>query len=392
MTRHFSRLELDGALLGRLKGELSLRIAEGLARDGGQIRALPAWLGPPARGLAGRALVLDTGGTRVRAALLELFPRGGQRVLRRSPEISLPAGRNDGELRGEEFFDIQARLLASLNPDPGMPLGFCFSYPSESLSTGDARLLRWTKGVRVSGVEGTEVGSRLVDALGRRRVKVSRVRVLNDTVAALLAGARQHESARPGSVLGLVLATGTNMAAFVPPGMAPKLSRAAPEWSGSMAFNMESGNFHPPGLCHLDDLVDAASENPGRQRFEKAVSGFYLPRLLRAALPPEQRKGAPGTGEALVALRDSGGPGAELAGALLRRSAHMVAAAVLGLADAMGARGPLLLAAEGGLFWGAGGYSRQVARTLARLDHRPVSICRTADANLLGAACAALGR
>ncbi len=52
--------------------------------------------------------------------------------------------------------------------------------------------------------------------------------------------------------------------------------------------NLESGNFHPPFLTAVDNTVDVISGNPGRQRFEKAVSGMYLGDILKATFPLEE--------------------------------------------------------------------------------------------------------
>jgi len=50
------------------------------------------------------------------------------------------------------------------------------------------------------------------------------------------------------------------------------------------------------------------------------------------------------------------------------------------------------VAAEGATFWGLPRYSSLVEETLHRLTAAPVRLVRIADANLRGAALAALGR
>ena len=160
-----------------------------------------------------------------------------------------------------------------------------------------------------------------------------------------------------------------------------------------MAVNLESGNFAPPHLSALDDRVDAGSNNPGRQRFEKAVSGYYLPYLFAAALPALGFDPDEGTGP-LVAWRDAGdGERGHVAGLLLDRSADLVAAGLAAVlatypADAEG----LGILAEGSLFWRATGYAERVQDTLRSLlpPGRAFQVRRVEDANLVGAACAAL--
>ena len=53
------------------------RIVEGLANSDREIAALPTYLGLPDGSEKGKALVVDTGGTNMRAALVELSPSDG---------------------------------------------------------------------------------------------------------------------------------------------------------------------------------------------------------------------------------------------------------------------------------------------------------------------------
>ena len=76
-----------------------------------------------------------------------------------------------------------------------------------------------------------------------------------------------------------------------------------------MAINLESGNFSPPHLTTADDALDRASDNPGAQRFEKAVPGAWLDANGYAVLAaeidklwiPEKREAKP-LGFILVSL------------------------------------------------------------------------------------------
>src|SRR5262249_40502680 len=148
---------------------------------------------------------------------------------------------------------------------------------------GDAVLLRWTKEVRVPGVEGAKVGVLLREHLCRHGVTPGPVFVLNDTIATLAAGSLAPEVVRRRTG-GLVVGTGFNMGAYLPVTLLEKLAAASAAWpSVLMAVNFESGAFSPPGLGAVDAEVDLASVGPGAQRFEKAVSEAYLGRLFAAA-------------------------------------------------------------------------------------------------------------
>lgn len=367
--------------LNDIRQALGQRMTVGLARDGAEVACLPAYLAPPQAGLEGRALVVDAGGTNVRAALVELSQ--GSARLRAGPLLgTLPDGRG-APVDAASFFGYQAELVRGLGEPLDLPLGYCFSYPARVEPCGDARLLRWTKGIKVSGVVGELVGKALREAIGT----AGEVKVLNDTVACLLGGAF-GAGADYSSYIGLIVGTGTNMAAFLPAARVPKLDSA---WTGPVAVNLESGNFHPPHLTEADEAVDAASDNPGKQRYEKAVSGFYLPQLLHrlcpeASLPPEV------TSQWVVEWADRPGqqPASRAARWILGRSADMVAAALAGVADFL-EPGPLAVQAEGGLFWKAPGYCQRVESTLGRLlGERGFAIVRGDEVNLVGAAAAAL--
>ncbi|MFH1468188.1 MAG: hypothetical protein ABIO70_27625 [Pseudomonadota bacterium] len=376
---------LGPGALGRLSADFALQIREGLARGGARVAGLPAWLPRPAPDIEGAAVVVDLGGTHARAALVALCAEGGLHLLAGPVTAPVP-GVGDPSVSREAFFDAQAALVAALDPPAGLPLGYCFSFPAAVEPDGDARLLRWTKDIRIAGVEGERVGALLVAALRRRGLVPGPVWVLNDTVAALLAGARRATRDHA-HVIGLVVGTGTNMASFFPRASLPKLAGEGPD----MAVNLESGNLDPCETTLWDMEIDEASDNPGRQGFEKAVSGRYLPRLLAQVLgDPSRCDPSEGAG-ALVRLRVGEGEVAETAGAILDRSADLVACGLAALLEVLGP-GRALVAAEGGLFWKAGGYPERVGATLAALlgDAGRVHIARIDDANLEGAAVAAL--
>lgn len=381
---------LSSSQLGEVRDALASAIRLGLREDDTAVRALPAHLPPPPDDLAGDALVVDTGGTNMRAAVVRLAAGRAPEVLQGPVQRRLPM--RDGGAQGLDahaFFRMQAELAQEVGAPAGLPVGYCFSYPSEVYEDRDARLLAWTKGIDIPGVEGSLVGSGLRAALSEAGLSPGPVRVLNDTVASLLAGARAFDG-NPAHVLGLIAGTGTNMAGFHDASTAPKLAgRRTP-----MAINYESGNANPPHLTAADEAVDAASDNPGRQRFEKAVSGFYLPFVFAELCPEHPFDPLEGTGP-LVTLADGGpdGPARRTARALLDRSADLVAA---GLAASLvsypeDARRVGILA-EGSLFWRATGYADRVQSTLRALlpAAREFVLLEPHEANLVGAACAAL--
>lgn len=387
--------ELSLEQLNDIRAALRQRISDGLASDGQQVACLPAYLGQPQAGLRGEALVVDAGGTNVRAAWVRI----GEKVDVVNGPLSgiLPDGRTR-PVHAPEFFGYQSDLLRQLSAPADLPLGYCFSYPAQVERNGDARLLHWTKGIRVTGVVGELVGQSLRGAYGRPGV----VKVLNDTVAALLGGAI-FAGARYTQHIGLIVGTGNNMATFLPASKVAKLTgqqgglrgRRQPPlepsvWDGPIAVNLESGNFHPPHLDAVDDTVDSISDNPGKQRYEKAVSGFYLPQLLQC-LCPHLRLPEGASSKEVVEWADKPGqePASLAARWLLDRSADMVAAGLAAVADHL-SEGDVAIQAEGGLFWKATGYRDRVESTLKNLIDRKFAIIHGDEVNLVGAAAAAL--
>lgn len=384
-----SSLELSLEQLQEIANLLGRRILEGLAAENQEIGCLPTYLSLPSGKQGGKALVVDTGGTNTRAALVSLWAHDGR--LEAGPNArKVPDGREGAPLSADFFFGTQAEQADSFPKDRALPLGYCFSYPAQATGDGDAILLRWTKGLRVDGALGHKVGKPLKDQLEARGHQISTVRVLNDTVASLLGGVHLYAEPRFGqNYIGLILGTGTNMAGVFPSSRLGKID-VSTFGSNSMVINLESGNFHPPHLTLYDDKVDQASNNPGAQRFEKAVSGHYLPFVFDAIHPGVINPEA-GT-QKLVELREQGqGEYARTAGLILERSAKLAAAGLAGLGRLYPA-GDIAVLGEGSLFWGDPLFVSTVKATLRELEpERNFEIVKQRDdVNLLGAASAAL--
>lgn len=387
-------LILDRGELENIRGALAAKIRRGLSKDGEEIKALPAYLPPPSPSIQGRSLVLDTGGTNMRAAVVEVS-ESGARVVDGPLKQKVPDGRDGKKVTSEDFFGAHRELVIGLKTARGLPIGYCFSYPSTVTPECDARLIKWTKGLEIEGVEGTLVGSALKKTLAGARLEPGAIAVLNDTVACLLGGAVATRGKNYSGVIGLIAGTGSNIASFFQRDRIEKLSSSV-AWSGEMAVNLESGNFNPPHLTPWDDALDAESKNPGAQRFEKAASGYYLPYLFKKIMP-QVEDFDPALGSSLLAqLRDYGPedslPG-KVAGLLLDRAADLIAAALAAVVDVTDKPGKFGILAEGGLFWGISGFADRVTATLNKLlEGGPASaeILRLEDANLIGSACAAL--
>jgi hexokinase len=397
------RLILGEADLMEIARIFKARVEAGLTRDGVEIKAIPAFVRRVEPPEGGAAFAVDLGGSNLRAALV-VFGKEGPRFERGPLVHAMPWKRNEPFPR-EAFLDIQAGLLDSLGVSEGAPLGYCFSYPARSTADGDAELIDWTKGISVNGTRGVKLGRMLLDHLSTRhgRTRITSVRVVNDTIATLFAGLPGDEA---DAYIGLVVGTGSNMATFLDAAMIPKLGNAG-GWSGPLPVNLESGNFHPPFLAPWDDDVDALSENPGEQRFEKAVSGLYLGRVFKAIVPGADFDPAAGAAGLVRFMDRDAGPGERTvvtARQVYERSAMLVAAKLAGLAALINDKQhlrTLRIVAEGGLFWSSPRlgprYAAVVEATFAYLirglgmGHLTVNFSAVRDATLTGSALAALG-
>jgi len=193
---------------------------------------------------------------------------------------------------GEDLFNYIADCLAEFTKEKGinheiLPLGFTFSFPCKQMGLDSGELINWTKGFTCSGVEGEDVVKLLKKAIdGRNDVKIEVAAILNDTTGCLLSCAWKNPKCR----IGMIIGTGTN-ACYLEDMDKVELIEGDKEKSGSkdMIINTEWGAFGNQGeldfiLTKWDKRVDAASVNPGKQIFEKMISGMYMGEVARQVL------------------------------------------------------------------------------------------------------------
>ena len=387
--------ELTDSQLLDIAHALEDRIKQGLMNENQEVQCLLTYVPAAEKLKSTRAIVLDLGGTNARSATLHM--RGNQLAIDKGPfEALLPLKRGI-PLAKETFLDAQVDLIRKLHPETGLPLGYCFSYPMRSTFDGDAELLHWTKEVFVPETVGHHVGKMLMDRLATDDFNCKHIVVINDAIASLFAGLSLDAV---DAYIGLIVGTGTNMALFIDSSHVAKLPVGL-SWSGDIPVNLESGNFIPPHLTQYDSIVDAQSENPGRQLFEKAVSGAYLGRILKAFFPNSSFDPDSGS-RGVVALAHESNESDQtsiVAREILKRSARLVAASLAGTLNLIASTRSIRRArivAEGSLFWKAPGYSSEVRQTLEsllinmNLPDVTLDIVKVANANLIGSAIATL--
>ncbi len=216
-------------------------------------------------------IVLDAGGTNLRVAVVQFEPSGKANISN-FKKYAMPG--TTGETLGvDEFFSKFADFLEPVSQNADH-VGFCFSYATEITPTLDGKLIRWTKQIAAPGVVGQMVGTGIAKAVEKKTGRKLGIRVLNDTVATLLAGKSAGISRRYSSYVGFILGTGTNIAYIESNKNISKVKGLDP--AHAMVINIESGNFNGAVASEFDDRFDATTLDPGIGRFEKMISGAYL--------------------------------------------------------------------------------------------------------------------
>ncbi len=382
-------------------------IRRGLAGEQSSIAMHPSFVGRPSGSEQGRFIVLDLGGTNVRATVLDMRRGGSVKVLKSDGiRLLLTVGCSD------DLFRPVARFVGEMLDDgTDYTLGFIFAFPMEQTGVRSGCLTKWTKEFAFSGVEGKDVVRLLEDAIRRESDALSALRRLNigalanDTVGVLAAGARLDSRC----AMGLIVATGMNLAVAVPAGMISKDIPGSAA-AGEMLFNMECGNFAGVGSVQTryDRQLDAESDTEG-QLLEKMISGRYLGEIVRLIVAHRSSQGESfrgwmaensvfgepyafmtelvsdivnDTSSELVAtsmlLRELGVPEAtederrrlrEICAGVGRRSARLVAMAIVATATYVDPdlEREHLVAADGSLFRGYPGYQIEVEHGISDL-------------------------
>ncbi|KAM9447245.1 hexokinase-2 [Clarias gariepinus] len=289
-------LRLSREQLMEVKKRMEVQMKKGLARDthdSASVKMLPTYVRATPDGTEhGDFLALDLGGTNFRVLLVRV--RSGKR---RSVEMHnkiYTISQDIMQGTGEELFDHIVHCISDFLEYMGMkgaslPLGFTFSFPCHQAGLNKGILLNWTKGFKASGCEGEDVAVLLKDAIHRmEEFDLDVVAVVNDTVGTMMSCG--HED--PQCEVGLIVGTGTN-ACYMEEMRNVELVEGD---EGRMCVNMEWGAFGDDGVLDdfctvFDHAVDENSTNPGKQRFEKMISGMYLGEIVRNVLLDFTAKG-----------------------------------------------------------------------------------------------------
>ncbi|CAK9184349.1 unnamed protein product [Ilex paraguariensis] len=280
--------------VGRLRqvvDAMAVEMHAGLASEGGsKLKMLLTFVDNLPNGSEkGMYYALDLGSTNFRVLRVQL---GGQRSAIVGHNVDWqPIPQHLKTSTSEELFDFIVSSLkgfverhdnvADVSQTKRRELGFTFSFPVKQTSILSGTLIHWTKGFAIEDMVGKDVSECLQQAMTKRGLDVRVVALLNDSVGTLALGHYHDED----TVAAVIIGTGSN-ACYVERADAIIKCQGLLTTSGCMVVNMEWGNFwssHLPRTSYDIDL-DADSNNPHEQGFEKMVSEMYLGEIVRRVI------------------------------------------------------------------------------------------------------------
>ena len=298
LNRHgFSAAGYDvNTVVESLIYDMNKSLAEGTGNAdsmAGSQDMIPTWGLPPEDAPKNqKVIVIDAGGTNFRSCLVT-FDADGKAEISDLEKTKMPG--IGTELGKDAFFDAIAANLDHLK-NKASRIGFCFSYAMEITPDGDGRALKFSKEIKAKEVEGCLVGACLSDALVKRGwTRPEKITLLNDTTAALLAGASTATEGRAySSYVGFILGTGMNTAYIESEpiakiaGMKDAAGNGAPK---QQIVVCESGRFNKVQRSDFDVAFDKTANTPGLYVMEKMCSGAYLGPVALIALKQAAEEG-----------------------------------------------------------------------------------------------------
>ncbi|KAM7073546.1 hexokinase HKDC1 [Molossus nigricans] len=289
VDRFLYHMRLSNEALLDIMTRFQAEMQKGLGKDThptASVKMLPTFVRAiPDGSENGEFLSLDLGGSKFRVLKVQVSEEGKQTVQMESQFYPTPNEIIRGN--GSELFEYVADCLADFMNTKGLkhkklPLGLTFSFPCRQTKLEEGVLLSWTKKFKARGVQDTDVVSRLTKAIKNHKdIDVDILALVNDTVGTMMTCAYDD----PYCEVGVIIGTGTN-ACYM-----EELSNIdlVEGDEGRMCINTEWGAFGDDGALEdirteFDRDLDLGSLNPGKQLFEKMISGLYLGELVRLIL------------------------------------------------------------------------------------------------------------
>ncbi|XP_059422554.1 hexokinase-1 isoform X2 [Carassius carassius] len=279
-------------IMARFRREMD----NGLGRDTNPtatVKMLPTFVRSiPDGSEKGDFIALDLGGSNFRILRVKVSHEKKQTVQMESQIYETPEDIIHGS--GSRLFDHVTECLGHFMEkqkikDKKLPMGFTFSFPCAHSKLDEAVLLTWTKRFKASGVEGMDVVKLLNKAIKKRGdYDADIMAVVNDTVGTMMTCGFDDQRCE----VGIIIGTGTN-ACYMEELRHIDLVEGD---EGRMCINTEWGAFGDDGTLEdirteFDREIDRGSLNPGKQLFEKMVSGMYMGELVRLILVKMAKEG-----------------------------------------------------------------------------------------------------
>ncbi|XP_060097146.1 hexokinase HKDC1 [Heteronotia binoei] len=296
VDRYLYHMRLSDDVLLDVMKRFQAEMVKGLGRDTNPtatLKMLPTFVrSTPDGSEKGDFLALDLGGSKFRVLKVKVSEDGKQNVQMESQFYPTPKEIIHGN--GTDLFKYVAECLADFMETKDikhkkLPLGFTFSFPCKQNKLEEGVLLSWTKHFKVRGVQQTDVVSSLRKALRKHQdIDVDVLALVNDTVGTMMTCGYDDQRCEVGVIIG----TGTN-ACYMEEMSNIDLVEGD---EGRMCINTEWGAFGDDGSLEgirteFDREIDLGSINPGKQLFEKMISGLYLGELVRLILLKMAREG-----------------------------------------------------------------------------------------------------
>ncbi|XP_042313433.1 hexokinase HKDC1 isoform X1 [Sceloporus undulatus] len=311
VDRYLYHMRLSDEVLLDVMTRFQSEMVKGLGRDTHPtttVKMLPTFVRSlPDGSEKGDFLALDLGGSKFRVLRVKVSEDGKQNVQMESQFYPTPKEIIHGS--GNDLFEYVTDCLSDFMETKDikhkkLPLGFTFSFPCRQTKLAEGALVSWTKHFKVRGVQQKDVVKSLRKALRKHQdIDVDVLALVNDTVGTMMTCGYDD----PRCEVGVIIGTGTN-ACYMEEMSNIDLVEGD---EGRMCINTEWGAFGDD--ASLDDIrtefdkeIDLGSINPGKQLFEKMISGLYLGELIRLILLKMAREGLLFNGKLSTALCTKG--------------------------------------------------------------------------------------
>ncbi|NWY30446.1 HXK1 protein, partial [Pheucticus melanocephalus] len=296
IDKYLYAMRLSDETLLDVMARFRREMKNGLSRDfnpTATVKMLPTFVRSiPDGSEKGDFIALDLGGSYFRILRVKVSHEKKQTVQMESEIYNTPEDIMHGS--GTRLFDHVAECLGDFMEkqqikDKKLPVGFTFSFPCRQSKLDEGFLITWTKRFKASGVEGADVVRLLNKAIKKRGdYDADIMAVVNDTVGTMMTCGFDDQRCE----VGLIIGTGTN-ACYMEEMRHIDLVEGD---EGRMCINTEWGAFGDDGSLEdirteFDREIDRGSLNPGKQLFEKMVSGLYMGELVRLILVKMAKEG-----------------------------------------------------------------------------------------------------